>query len=141
MAGKLPGIGQSGDEGIAEINITPFVDIVLVLLIVFMISTPLLMSKSLKVSLPHAKNTEEAGRVTLSLFVTADGNLLLDKKPIDEAGLKSVLKTLAESETPGDAVISADKTVPHGKVIAIVDMLRSNGVRDVGFGVLPQSPK
>lgn len=136
MAGKLPGLGQSGDEGISEINITPFVDIVLVLLIVFMISTPLLMSKSLKVSLPKAVNGQEAGRVTLSLFVTADGKLLLDKKPIDEAGLKSVLKQLAEADVPGDAVISADKTVAHGIVLGLVDLLRSNGVREVGFGVL-----
>lgn len=137
MASKLPGIGQNGDEGIAEINITPFVDIVLVLLIVFMISTPLLMSKSLKVSLPKASNGQDAGRVTLSLFVTADGKLLLDKKPIDEAGLDGVLQQLADADVPGDAVISADKTVPHGKVIAVVDMLRSKGIRDIGFAVLP----
>jgi biopolymer transport protein ExbD len=137
MAGKLPGLGQGTDDAIAEINITPFVDIVLVLLIVFMISTPLLMSKTMKVALPRASQNEEAGRVTLSLFVTADGNLLLDKKPIDEAGLKDVIRQLGEAEVPGDAVISADKNVPHGKVIAVVDVLRSNGVREVGFGVLP----
>jgi len=140
MAGGILPNGDS-NQGINEINIIPLVDIMLVLLIIFMISTPLLMSKSLKVALPKAVNGTEAGRVTLNLMVNEEGKLLLDKKPISEDDLKNVIKELAESETPGDAIVSADKSVAHGRVLEVVDTLRSYGIREIGFGVLPKALK
>ncbi len=128
--------GQEG-EGLNEINITPFVDIVLVLLIIFMISTPALVHRGMKVALPKAVISEDMSHVTLKLMLLADGKLLLDARPITLADLNAAVEKLNRAKVPVDAIVAADGEVTHRKVIEISDILRGYGVADIGFGVEP----
>jgi biopolymer transport protein TolR len=133
MAAKM-GSGES--ESINEINITPFVDIVLVLLIIFMISTPAMIMRGARVNLPKVVNSEDMSHVTFKLMIMADGSLWLENRQVSVQAVEQAFKKLLANEVSGDAVISADAAVPHGKVMEIVDKLRSMGVSQIGFGTL-----
>jgi biopolymer transport protein ExbD len=136
MAGKMSRAG--GDEGITDINITPFVDIALVLLIIFMISTPALVYKGMRVSLPKVDKAEDITHVTLRISMDDAGKLTLDNRPVTVEELKRIYEGLRENRAAVDAIIAADRKVMHGEVLSIVDALRSIGVEQVGFGVLPK---
>lgn len=131
MAGKL---GDQDQSGINEINITPFVDIVLVLLIIFMISTPAMVYRGMRVNLPKAVNSEDLSHVTLTVMLTADGKLWIDKREISLDDLKNICTKLKQTKTEGDALISADAAVPHGKVMEVADLLKTEGIEQIGFG-------
>ncbi len=124
---------SSESEGIHEINITPFVDIVLVLLIIFMISTPALVYRGLRVTLPKAVSSKDIARVNLNITLSREGQIYLDKSQVTLDQLKDVYKKLQTSKVTSDAIISADKDVPHGKVMEVADVLKSMGIEHVGF--------
>jgi biopolymer transport protein ExbD len=109
MAAK---IGGEDDEPIADINIVPFVDIILVVLIIFMVTTPLIMKPSININLPKAGTGDETTPSELSISINAGGEILLNGKPADV-----------------QAIISADKDVPHGRVVGIIDSVKSGGVK------------
>lgn len=134
MAGRI-GSGTE-QEAINEINITPFVDIVLVLLIIFMISTPAMIMRGARVNLPKVVNSEDMSHVTFKLMILADGTLWLDNRQVTVGAVEQAFKKLVENEVAGDAVISADASVTHGKVMEIADKLRSMGITQVGFATL-----
>lgn len=126
----------NSDGSISEINIIPFVDISLVLLIIFMISTPALVYKQMQVSLPRAVSGKDVSHVTLNLYVTSDGQMKLDDKAISVAELKQVISNI-DKRMPLDAIVSADKSAPHGAVMTVADELRLAGITQVGFATLP----
>lgn len=126
MASKISG---DNDEPIADINIVPFVDIILVVLIIFMVTTPLIMKPSINVSLPKAGSGDETTPSELSITISADGAVLLNGKPSDEAGINTYAAQLAGQRPDVQAIISADKEVPHGRVVAIIDAVKSGGVK------------
>jgi len=126
-------LGDQDNSGINEINITPFVDIVLVLLIIFMISTPAMVYRGMRVNLPKAMNSEDLSHVTLTLMLSADGKLWIDKREITMTDLKGICDKLKESKTDGDALISADQAVTHGKVMEVADFLKTQGIHQIGF--------
>ena len=126
MASKISG---ENDEPIADINIVPFVDIILVVLIIFMVTTPLIMKPSINVNLPKAGTGDETTPSELSISITADGSLQLNGKPADEASINTYAKDLAVKKPDVQAIISADKETPHGKVVAIIDAVKSGGVK------------
>ncbi len=130
MAMKL---GDNDSTGINEINITPFVDIVLVLLIIFMISTPAMVYRGMRVNLPKAVNSVDLSHVTLTVMLTAEGKLYIDKKEITLQDLKGICDKLKENKTEGDALLSADAAVSHGKVMEVADFLKTQGIHQVGF--------
>lgn len=132
----MAGLGKKPDDnGLYDINITPFVDVVLVLLIIFMISTPALVMKGMRVSLPKVVKAEDVSHVTLNLAVDAKGAIALDGKPVTLEELKKIYQGLGASKVAADAILAADSEVSHGKVLAVVDALRQIGVEQVGFGV------
>ena len=133
MAGR---IGSGEQESINEINITPFVDIVLVLLIIFMISTPAMVMRGARVNLPKVVNSEDMSHVTFKLMIQKDGALFLDNRPVSVADVEKAFKKIVDNEIAGDAVISADAAVTHGKVMEIADKLRSMGITQIGFATL-----
>ncbi len=122
--------------GIYDINITPFVDIVLVLLIIFMISAPVMMYSGMQVALPTIVNGEDMSHVTLNLYLTKDGKYLLDGTNIDLKGVKTAYEKVINNKANGDAIISADKEVAHGKVMELADLLKSMGIQQIGFATL-----
>ncbi len=126
VASKISG---DNDEPIADINIVPFVDIILVVLIIFMVTTPLIMKPSINVSLPKAGTGDETTPSELSISITADGSLSLNGKPSDEPAIGAYAKELVGKKPDVQAIISADKEVQHGKVVAIIDAVKSGGVK------------
>lgn len=132
---------SDSSDGMNEINITPFVDIVLVLLIIFMISTPAMVYRGMKVSLPSTQNGEDMSHVTLTLTLAKPGELYLDSRKIEVSELKAIVDKLKASNASADAVVSADADVSHGRVMEIADELRKQGIEQVGFATKPKGKK
>lgn len=120
------------DDIIADINITPFVDIILVVLIIFMVTATTITKDSIKVNLPDAASGEESGNTSLGLTLLATGDLLLDGVVVTEAGLRKALSTAkTEAKSAGVDVVclvSAEKDVAHGRVVWLLDLVKSEGI-------------
>ena len=122
--------GSSIEDGdiITDINVTPLVDIMLVLLIIFMLTANIINNPSIEVNLPEASTGEGTESTILSLTLSADGTLYLNGAPTDEAALRAYLPELAKSDPKVQAIIAADKEVSHGEVIKLIDLIRQLGI-------------
>lgn len=128
-------LGGQDDDVISEINITPFVDIILVVLIIFMVTATTIVQSSIKVNLPEAASGEATESTSLGLTLLSDGSLLLDGEKTDAAGVKARIK---EAQAAGDEVvclIAADKDVAHGRVVWLMDLVKSNGVAKFAINI------
>jgi len=126
-------------HALGDINVTPLVDVVLVLLLVFMVTAPM-MSRGIDVSLPVAnppqRDTEEQ-RLTIS--VNAREQIFIDDKPINVILLEDRLRTMMEGRASKVVYLRADEGLRYGRVIAVVDKIKKAGVDQIGFVyVLPQ---
>lgn len=138
MASKL---GGDQDDIIADINITPFVDIVLVVLIIFMVTATYIVKQSIKVTLPEAATGESTETTSLGLMLDKDGGLFLDGEPITPEALRAFIQ--AEKAKNADLVclIAADLATPHGKVIGLIDLVKQEGVVKFAINIDPiQTP-
>lgn len=136
----MAGIHKHLEGGINEINITPFVDIVLVLLIIFMISTPALVYQGIRLTLPTVANSEDISHITLKFSIAKDGTYYLSDQPISIDGLKQAITSIQAKKIYQDALISADSEVRHGKVMELADLLKSNGIKHIGFSTQMAPP-
>lgn len=125
MAGKI----ADDDAPISEINIVPFVDIILVVLIIFMVTTPLIMKPSINVNLPKAASGEETAPSKLAISVTAQGEILLNGQPSSTEAIQGYAQELSAQSPDTQAIISADKDVPHGTVVSLIDAVKTGGVK------------
>ncbi|WP_353116103.1 ExbD/TolR family protein [Nitratidesulfovibrio sp.] len=123
----------SGGGFVAEINVTPFVDVMLVLLIIFMVTAPM-MTEGLDVALPQTKTVqvlpEDDGSVVLT--VRADGTLFVDDHRTDMDGLERLLAARA-AERPTAVFLRADRDVPYGTVVEAIGRVRAAGIEKVGM--------
>lgn len=128
------------EETIAEINIIPFVDIILVVLIIFMITTPQLAREGFSVTLPKTSSGGEklSPSVKLKIEVTNTGDILLDGHLMSLDNLSLYARKLLETEsTDSRLVISADVSVSHGRVMEIIDVMKQAGVQKFTFTAQP----
>ncbi|HMU82350.1 MAG TPA: biopolymer transporter ExbD [Leptospiraceae bacterium] len=133
MAG---GVGGGGDDNpIADINITPFVDIVLVILIIFMITAPMLYQSTIDVNLPKADSGQQSEKSTLTFTINKEGELKWDKEKVKWEDVPGKLKALGGSLSTKTAIITADTATSHGTVVKLMDILRKSGVTKVGITV------
>lgn len=126
MASK---IGGDTDEPIAEINIVPFVDIILVILIIFMVTTPLIMKPSINVNLPKAASGDDTTPSKLGITISKDGTTRLNGEPATDEEISEYSKTVLVDKPDIQAIITADKDVSHGRVVSIIDAVKSAGVK------------
>ncbi len=119
---------------IAEINITPFTDVVLVLLIIFMIATPFIYQSSLKVQLPQASKSEEASR-DLIITINAQGEVYMEDKKLDLDTLKYRLTAMVKSKPETTVIINGDKNAKYDSVMKVMDVLTRSGVKNPGLGI------
>jgi len=120
-------------ELVEGINVTPMVDITLVLLIIFMVTASFVSSGALKVALPQASTTEAASTASLTVTLDARGVLYLMKASTSERELGFALKREA-SRNPGVHVtLAADRTVPYGQVVRILDLIKGAGIAKVAL--------
>lgn len=137
MAGSF---GSSDDEVISGINVTPLVDVVLVLLIIFLITAPVLYQSAIKVQLPKAKTGEQAQKSPLSFTLSKDGKLMWDKDEITWEALGKRLQALGPNVAEETAIISADEVTPHGVVVRLMDNLRQAGLTRFALNVESGTP-
>ncbi len=134
MAGKL---GGGGDEPMTEINIVPFVDIVLVVLIIFMVTATYIVSPSIKVNLPEAATGENVEPSSLGITVAADGALFLDGSPITEEALRAAVRTAKAEKPDVVCLIAGDKEARHGDVTHVIDLVKQEGVAKFAINIEP----
>jgi len=120
---------------ITDINVTPLVDIVLVMLIIFMVTTSYIVNPSIKVDLPKAATGSDQTKTTLGLTLTKEGGLYLNGEKTDDGGLKQFIATELPRNPELQAVIAADKVVPHGSVVHVIDLVKRAGVRKFAINV------
>jgi biopolymer transport protein ExbD len=133
--------GADADEGgINGINVTPLVDITLVLLIIFMVTAKIIVSQSVPLDLPKAATGTDVQTV-FSIVLAADGSTQVDSKGVsnDEA-VMPLAKDAHDKNNELRAVIKADSAVTHGRVIHVLDLLKQAGVSKIAFGVSPVPP-
>jgi len=125
-------------EMMSEINVTPLVDVMLVLLVVFIITAPLLAPQSLKINLPRtdaAQQKDQPQRV--SLVVDARGNVELEKRHVSDEGLALLLRQRA-ADPEFQLQIEADKAVPYGRIAELMALAQHAGVAKLAFITLPK---
>ncbi len=125
----------SNDGVISAINVTPFVDVVLVLLVILMVTSTAIANASLGVDLPRAASAGEGVDRTLNVIVARDGALSLDGAPVDDARLADETRRLAAEHPELRAVISADRDAPYRAVVRAIDVVKSNGVTKFALDV------
>jgi biopolymer transport protein ExbD len=126
---------QADDDVISGINITPLVDVVLVLLIIFMITAPVIYQSAIKVKLPQAKSGEELEKSPLSFTINQAGDLSWGQDRVEWDAVSPKLAQLGASASEQTAVISADQATAHGTVIKLMDLLRQAGVTRFALNV------
>ena len=132
MAGGAAYTDEGGDSIIADINVTPLVDIVLVLLIVFMITVPKIVSTpSIKVNLPKAATADQTEKSTLALTLQRSPSgydLYMNGEKTNEGALRSTIPGMLAKNANLQAIIAADKGIAYGDVVHIVDLVKQLGV-------------
>ena len=128
MAMKIGGSSDDELGTISEINITPFVDVVLVLLVIFMVTAPLLVREQMSVNLPKAQSGEKSASESLSIVVDKEGKVTLAGKPVLIGDIVNEVKTYLMTNPNAQAVISADKESKHGDVVTVIDEIKKAGL-------------
>lgn len=125
MASKL----DDNDEGFNDINITPFVDVVLVLLVIFMVTAPVMIKESLKVNLPKTLTSDITSKAdSIGVAITKEGQVLFNGKLLGPDGLQAELARISKEAPETNFLISADTDSRHGDVVRMIDMLKKNNL-------------
>jgi biopolymer transport protein ExbD len=113
---------------IAEINVTPLVDIMLVLLIIFMLTAHLIARQAIQVDLPKTSNSTTAKQTPLALTLTEDGAIYVGDKRVTADGLHDAVAAAVAKDPNVSVLIAAAKLVSHGRVVWLMDFVSSLGV-------------
>lgn len=119
---------QSDENMITSINITPFVDVVLVLLVIFMITAPMLVKDILEIKLPKTSSGDGQALQTLGIAINRDGNILINGQIADLVTLKAKAQEALAQNAQAQAIISADEEVTYKYVVQAIDTLKSAGL-------------
>lgn len=121
-----------------DINVTPLVDVMLVLLVIFMITAPM-MTQGLTVELPTAEGRafETASNQPSTISIAATGEVFLDGTSTGKENLDLTLGTMLRGRRIKRALLEADQTVPYGRVIAVMDIMNRAGVEQLGMVTKP----
>ena len=122
----------------ADINVTPLVDVMLVLLIIFMITAPML-TQGLTVELPPAegRNFEASSVQPSTVSIARDGSVFVDDIDLGETDLEVTLGTMLRGKRIKQALLKADQNVPYGRVVQVIDIMNRAGVEQLGMMTRP----
>lgn len=135
---------SNDNEGLmSEINVTPLVDVMLVLLVVFIVTAPLLVPQSLKITLPETERVKSSSSVSLAientrLIIQADGTLVFDNKTVNDAELATFLRAKA-LEPNFQLFVESDEAVKYGRVAQVMAIAKNAGIPRISFLTLPQT--
>jgi biopolymer transport protein ExbD len=133
---------SGSDDGLmAELNVTPLVDVMLVLLVIFIVTAPMIVPQSMKINLPKTQAVAQLDQAkNAQLIIEASGQLTFQGNAVNDKQLESELKQ--QSSTPQFQLqVSADKAVPYGRVAEIMAIAQSSGVSKMSFVSVPAKSK
>ena len=130
---------------IVDINVTPLVDIMLVLLIIFMLTANLIAKQAIEVELPRASQSTALNPTTLAVTLTRAGDLYLNGRPTTPAGLREEVRAAVAKDPKTQAIIAGDRAVSHGRVVWVLDVVKALGITSFGIqidpaGLVPPTP-
>ncbi|MEA2624165.1 MAG: biopolymer transport protein TolR [Candidatus Binatota bacterium] len=131
MAGSAP----ESEDAITGINVIPLVDIVLVLLIIFMMTASFIVAPAVKVQLPQMSKAEEPPPRSLHFVVDAGGGIFLNDKTVPAEQLMAVVQKEVAANPEVQVLVSADRGVPYGEVVRLLDLVRTGGVKKFAISV------
>jgi biopolymer transport protein ExbD len=127
--------GGDDNEPLTGINVTPLVDVTLVLLIIFMVTTPMIMKPSINVNLPKAGSSDQTAPAEFNVTITKEGQIYANGEAISQEGLKAKSAELVAKKPDVQAMISADRDTTHGVVINVIDIIKSAGVKKFAISI------
>ena len=134
----MAGATQDNDEPIFGINVTPLVDITLVLLIIFMATAHIIVHRSMSLNLPKVANAQTVPTQSIQILLEADKSLRLNNQPVTLQDLSVNLAQMARLDPGLKVTLSADERVSWGDVAAILDALRGAGITHIATEVQPK---
>ncbi len=136
----MAAVQEENGEGITGINVTPLVDITLVLLIIFMATAPMIVHRAMGLSLPRVANSKQLPTRTIQILLSADKSLKLNGQSLRLADLAANLAQRARFDPGLRVTLSADERVSWGDVSAVLDAVRGAGITRIATEVQPKSP-
>ncbi len=137
----MPKLQEPMDDGVlAEINVIPLVDIVLVLLIIFMLTAPLL-QRTIDVRLPRARSGAIQPEERLIISITAEGVYYFERQPIRLEQLEEYVREQAGRWTQRAVYVRADARVSYAYIVRLLDVLRRYGITRIGLVTRPWTPE
>jgi biopolymer transport protein ExbD len=135
----MAGSARSGDDDelITDINVTPLVDVVLVILIILMVTATAIVSKTIPMELPKASTGEQTPS-TLAVSIDQNGQVFLDTIPVTVDELRTRVRAARQADEDVRAVIAADGRIAHAKVVQIIDILRQEQITKFAINVRPE---
>lgn len=127
--------GDQDEDIVAEINVTPLVDVMLVLLIIFMVTSTYIAKAAIEVELPKAASGGKTVESTLNIIITQEGQLLMNGKNATSPEIAAWIQNEIKINKNLQAVISADKKVAYGQVVSIIDLIKLNGIKNFALNI------
>lgn len=134
MAGTMAGAGRA--KTIAAINVTPLVNVCLVLLVILMVASTYIVAQTLKVSLPRAKMSDGTAEKPNTVQLFKSGELRWNEQPVSEQELAGHMKEAVTADPEISVVISADKEAAHGQVVHVMDLAKVAGVTKFAINIM-----
>lgn len=132
----MAGLGPADDDDeIVGINVTPLVDIVLVLLIIFMVTANFIVRETIEVDVPRAASGGETVQGLVNIIADKDGKLFFDAEAVDEEKLKARIVEALAKDKETRAIISADQALNYGRVMAIIDIVKGQGISKFALNI------
>jgi biopolymer transport protein TolR len=125
---------------VSEINVTPMVDVMLVLLIIFMVSAPM-MKEGMKVDLPEAEARALGESQDLVITIGNDKTVDINGSPVELGRLEMVLSQIKEQRNVEAVYLQADKSIPYGFVVQVMSVIRMSGLTKIGLVTQPPANK
>ena len=132
----MAGNSSSGSPGpIVGINVTPMVDVVLVLLVIMMVSSIYIVQQSLKVELPKTATSDEAASSPAAVTITREGAFFFGGSPVDEGQLVARLRSAVQANADVNLIVTADEKAFHGSVVHVIDLAKVEGISKFAINV------
>jgi biopolymer transport protein ExbD len=135
MAGTMQSGGGRGRAPIVGINVTPMVDVVLVLLVIMMVSATYIVSQSLKVELPKTATSDDSTASIAAVTVAKGGGLYFNQEPVSEKGLVQKLHQAFARNPELSLIVTGDRSAAHGDVVHVIDLAKIEGITRFAISV------